>query len=93
MSNNVSWRAGASWQNGPKTAVKRFVAVEDVNRRLAMFRESWAVLVATGGENMQAVTVDLDCLFDDLAQLLGLENDQAAEWLNSCDNLGIEVTK
>lgn len=62
---------------------KRYICVDEINSRLAAFRESWAVTVVTGNETLQSATVDLVCLFDDLAELLTASNEDADKWLDS----------
>ena len=56
-----------------RAAARRFVAVDDLAARLDDLRAEWA---AAAGGNLQAVTVDLGMLFDDLASLFSGESNE-----------------
>ena len=57
----------ADLQQPTKTTVRRYIAIDSLAAQLASWRAEW--LAAAGG-NLQAVTLDLGMLFDDLETVL-----------------------
>jgi hypothetical protein len=60
----------AQLQNLPPARVKRMIAADDLAARLAELRAQWES--ATGGK-LDAVTINLRMLFDDLQELISSE--------------------
>lgn len=67
MGTKVYFRSGLNWDSLPVVTVRRMVDACELQARLAGMRKQWEE--AIGGE-MEAVTVNLALLFDDLVALI-----------------------
>lgn len=68
LSNGQKVTTAAQLRDLPPAKVRRMIAADDLAARLAELRAQWEE--ATGGK-MDAVTINLAALFDDLADLIG----------------------